>query len=46
MSNSKLVSYTKLSPNYNPRGNNKILKIMQLLAVAVLVTMVLMLMVK
>ncbi len=27
MSNSKLVSYTKLSPNYNPRGNNKILKI-------------------
>lgn len=27
MSNSPLVSYTKLSPNYNPRGNHKILKI-------------------
>ena len=27
MSNSKLVSYTALSPHYNPRGKNKILKI-------------------
>lgn len=27
MSNSNLVNYTRLSPNYNPRGNNKIRKI-------------------